>query len=307
MAESRTRPPDMDDLFRVLGAARASGFLVNREYQRGRISVAAPLGAARILTTSSAGSPSRPSRNRCRPRASRTPAPWSATLRLRSRTGFGIKPWPPALAAPCRGGAGRLGIAGRCALPVAAHGDREGAAAGGRLEAAAGRLAGDELHEVAGHERVAGADRVEALDLQRRRARGGAADRGDRAARAELDDPAAAGRELGKAGGEHVGRALVDDQQGLVVCGEDDVRPPGDLPHDRAGLVGRPQRAAVVQVERDEDPGGAGDVDGRLDGRAGRRRERRSDPRHVQDGGARRCARWSRSSGCRRAPGPSRR
>ena len=43
VAESRTRPPDMDDLFRVLGAARASGFLVNREYQRGRISVAAPL------------------------------------------------------------------------------------------------------------------------------------------------------------------------------------------------------------------------------------------------------------------------
>ena len=58
VAESRTRPPDMDDLFRVLGAARASGFLVNREYQRGRISVAAPLVSPNS-TTSSAGSPSR--------------------------------------------------------------------------------------------------------------------------------------------------------------------------------------------------------------------------------------------------------
>lgn len=43
VGESRTRLPDVDELMRVLAAARESGFVVNREYQRGRVSVAAPL------------------------------------------------------------------------------------------------------------------------------------------------------------------------------------------------------------------------------------------------------------------------
>jgi DNA-binding IclR family transcriptional regulator len=41
--EARTPAPDVEQLLQVLADARAAGFVVNREYQRGRISVAAPL------------------------------------------------------------------------------------------------------------------------------------------------------------------------------------------------------------------------------------------------------------------------
>ena len=41
--ETRTSPPDVEHLLHVLADARAAGFVVNREYQRGRVSVAAPL------------------------------------------------------------------------------------------------------------------------------------------------------------------------------------------------------------------------------------------------------------------------
>ena len=43
VAESRSLAPDMDQLLQVLAEARAAGFVVNREYQRGRVSLAAPL------------------------------------------------------------------------------------------------------------------------------------------------------------------------------------------------------------------------------------------------------------------------
>jgi DNA-binding IclR family transcriptional regulator len=38
-----TAEPDLDPLLQELAEARASGYIVNREYQRGRISIAAPL------------------------------------------------------------------------------------------------------------------------------------------------------------------------------------------------------------------------------------------------------------------------
>jgi IclR family acetate operon transcriptional repressor len=43
VAESRTTAPDVDQLLEILAEARAAGFVVNREYQRGRVSIAAPL------------------------------------------------------------------------------------------------------------------------------------------------------------------------------------------------------------------------------------------------------------------------
>lgn len=41
--EARTPAPDVEQLLQVLADARADGFVVNREYQRGRVSIAAPL------------------------------------------------------------------------------------------------------------------------------------------------------------------------------------------------------------------------------------------------------------------------
>jgi DNA-binding IclR family transcriptional regulator len=41
--QTATATPDFDQLFQVLAEARELGYVVNREYQRGRVSVAAPL------------------------------------------------------------------------------------------------------------------------------------------------------------------------------------------------------------------------------------------------------------------------
>ena len=79
-------------------------------------------------------------------------------------------------------------------------------------------------------------------------------------------------------------RRPADDRR-LVLVGDDDIDPAGQLAEDRGRLGLGPQPAAQVDVEADRDAGRASGRDCQLDGLPARCRQRRGDPAEMEPAG----------------------
>jgi hypothetical protein len=109
-----------------------------------------------------------------------------------------------------------------------------------------------------------------------------AVDDGHGAPGAEPEDRLARA-EAGQGRGGAVGAAAVADQQlGLVLAGEQQLAPAGQVPQLRGGPLRGPQRGAVVYVQRHRHAGAAGGLGGGAHRGPGGGAERRGDAGQVQ-------------------------